>query len=260
MKNTTNPILSNLLKKDQTREYNTNVASYNSIFIKGSILITLLLTAVITTSIFILSYINKNGYNDVFSIVSSILVIVGVISVFVSSFKPKTAKYLSFVYILCQGYIIGLINAVLIKETGSPVLGITAGVATLTVFLIMFILHTLKIFRVTNKFRKVLFTFLISFLIINLITTIIYFTTNKSVSQLLNLSPTNQFIIAITINTFVVLIASLFLLLDFENAKIIVSNGLPKDYEWVFLIGLFVTLIWLYTSILRLLLILFNRR
>ena len=51
-------------------------------------------------------------------------------------------------------------------------------------------------------------------------------------------------------------VASLNLLLDFDNFDRGEEMGLPKYYEWFFGMGLMVTLVWLYVEILRLLSIL----
>jgi len=57
----------------------------------------------------------------------------------------------------------------------------------------------------------------------------------------------------------VVVIASLNLLVDFEFVRRGTEAGLPRHMEWYSAIGLIVTLVWLYVSILRLLALL-NRR
>lgn len=261
MRNSSNPILRNLDKNKDRYEYieGFKTATYKSIIIKGSILSLLLIVSAVITTIFLNQYVMENGFNNIFIIISVVLSIVGFISVLVSNFKVNLAKYLSFVYILCQGYIIGLLNTVVYNVTESPVIGLTAGFSTLVVFLVMLFLHSIKAIRVTNNFRKVLFTLLISFILISIITTIIYFVTGQTFSQALGLTPQAQLGVAIGINVFVIILASLFLLLDFNNAQTIVNYGLTKDYEWLFLIGLFVTLVWLYTSIVRLLFILFAR-
>jgi len=66
-------------------------------------------------------------------------------------------------------------------------------------------------------------------------------------------------IIGIGFSVFVVVIAALNLVLDFDFIEKGAENGVPKYMEWYGAFGLIVTLIWLYFEILRLLSKLRNR-
>ena len=57
----------------------------------------------------------------------------------------------------------------------------------------------------------------------------------------------------IAFNLFVIVIAALNLVLDFDFIESGVKQGAPKFMEWYAAFGLMVTLIWLYIEILRLL-------
>ena len=59
--------------------------------------------------------------------------------------------------------------------------------------------------------------------------------------------------IGIGFSLFVIVIASLNLVLDFDYIEEAVDNGAPKYMEWYGAFGLLVTLVWLYLEILRLL-------
>ena len=61
-------------------------------------------------------------------------------------------------------------------------------------------------------------------------------------------------------SVFVVIIASLTLVLDFDFIDEASKNNVPKYMEWYGAFGLMVTLIWLYLEILRLLAKLSSRR
>ena len=58
---------------------------------------------------------------------------------------------------------------------------------------------------------------------------------------------------SILVSLFVVIIASLNLVLDFDFIEEASENGAPKYMEWYGAFGLLVTLVWLYLEILRLL-------
>jgi len=67
-------------------------------------------------------------------------------------------------------------------------------------------------------------------------------------------------LIGIGFSLFVVVIAALNLVLDFDFIESGAENGVPKYMEWYAAFGLMVTLIWLYIEILRLLAKLRSRR
>jgi len=67
------------------------------------------------------------------------------------------------------------------------------------------------------------------------------------------LDPTNGSLMSIGISLFIVVIASLNLVLDFDYIEEGAEKGAPKYMEWYGAFGLLVTLVWLYLEILRLL-------
>ena len=74
------------------------------------------------------------------------------------------------------------------------------------------------------------------------------------------LNTNNASMLSIGFSLFVVVIASLNLVLDFDFIEEGAERGAPKYMEWYGAFGLLVTLIWLYLEILRLLAKLYSRR
>jgi len=74
------------------------------------------------------------------------------------------------------------------------------------------------------------------------------------------MNPNNASMMSIGFSLFVVVIASLNLVLDFDFIEEGAEKGAPKYMEWYGAFGLLVTLIWLYLEILRLLAKLQSRR
>ena len=74
------------------------------------------------------------------------------------------------------------------------------------------------------------------------------------------MNPNNASMLSIGFSLFVVVIASLNLVLDFDFIEEGAERGAPKYMEWYGAFGLLVTLIWLYLEILRLLAKLYSRR
>ena len=60
-------------------------------------------------------------------------------------------------------------------------------------------------------------------------------------------------LMGIGISLFIIAIAVLNLILDFDNIEKGAKSGAPKYMEWVCALGLLVTLVWIYLEILRLL-------
>jgi uncharacterized YccA/Bax inhibitor family protein len=67
-------------------------------------------------------------------------------------------------------------------------------------------------------------------------------------------------VIGIGFSLFVVIVAALNLVLDFDFIESGAAQGAPKYMEWYGAFGLMVTLIWLYIEILRLLAKMRSRR
>ena len=74
------------------------------------------------------------------------------------------------------------------------------------------------------------------------------------------MNPNNTSFMSIGFSFFVVIIASLNLVLDFDFIEEGAERGAPKYMEWYGAFGFLVTLIWLYLEILRLLAKMQNRR
>ena len=70
----------------------------------------------------------------------------------------------------------------------------------------------------------------------------------------------NSSMTSIGFSVFVIIIASMNLVVDFDFIEEGAEKGAPKYMEWYGAFGLMVTLIWLYLEILRLLAKLQNRR
>ena len=82
-----------------------------------------------------------------------------------------------------------------------------------------------------------------------------FFSSGLGIMSIDNASP-----LSIGFSVFIVIIASLNLVLDFDFIEEGAEKGAPKYMEWYGAFGLLVTLIWLYLEILRLLAKLNSRR
>ena len=128
-----------------------------------------------------------------------------------------------------------------------PGIVLQAIVLTVLIALLMNILYQNRIIKVTEKFRSIMTVAILSVLGIYLISfTLMLF--GITVPYIHSSGP-----IGILFSIVVVIIASLTFLLDFDMIESFSKQGLDKNYEWNGAFSLFITLIWLYIEILKLL-------
>ncbi len=182
------------------------------------------------------------------------IIIVDFILLFIISFNASTSKYLAIPYAVIEGLMVGAIAGVL--EIALPGYGLsiagTAFIATIIIFLVASLLYLSGAIRVTNKFRKFMYTALLSLFVAGLFVAIVSIF-SKDVRIIFSSGP-----IAIIISIIYVLIASLYVVISLDNAYEIVESGMDKKYEWYAAFGILINIIWLYYEVLRLIIILLN--
>jgi uncharacterized YccA/Bax inhibitor family protein len=187
---------------------------------------------------------------------SSTLMILGAciafVLVIVTSFKINLAKYLAAPYALCEGFAIGGISAMF--ESAYQGIVIQAILATFGVLFVMLMLYKAKAIQYTDKFASVLKTGLLSILAVYLVQFVVSFF-GRGIPGIFESGP-----IGILFSLVVIGFASMALIQDFFFIEEASQRMLPKDYEWYGAMGLMITLVWLYTEILRLLAKLNSRR
>jgi uncharacterized YccA/Bax inhibitor family protein len=120
--------------------------------------------------------------------------------------------------------------------------GLTFGVAVA-----MFLLYNFRIIKPTEKFRSMIMSAMLGIAIFYLLTWVLGLF-NVDVSFVRDNS-----MLSIGISLFIVAIAALNLILDFDMIEQGAERGAPKFMEWYAAFGLMVTIVWLYLEILRLL-------
>ncbi|MEI8098959.1 MAG: Bax inhibitor-1/YccA family protein [Sediminibacterium sp.] len=183
----------------------------------------------------------------------TILMMVGAIGGFVIAlgitFKPNWAAYLAPAYGLLQGLFIGGISAIMNKvfEAKYPGLVLQAVGLTFGVALAMFLLYNFRIIKATEKFKSVIIASTLGIGIFYLITMVLnMFGVNVSFMH-------DSSLLSIGISLFIVAIAAMNLILDFDMIEQGAERGAPKFMEWYGAFGLLVTIVWLYIEMLKLL-------
>lgn len=174
--------------------------------------------------------------------------VVAMVTIFKKSWAPVTAP----VYAILEGLLLGSISELF--EARYPGIAITAVGLTFGTLFALLLVYRSGIIRVTAKFQLGVVAATGGIALFYLLTFIlgffgIHFTSVYGSGW-----------IGIGFSVFVVIVAALNLVLDFDFIESGVDVGAPKYMEWYGGFALLVTLIWLYLEILRLLAKLRERR
>lgn len=176
----------------------------------------------------------------------------GFILAMIIIFSRKALPILAPVYALCEGFFVGGISA--IYETSYTGIVFQAVAATFAAMFIMLSLFRTGIIKSTDKFQAVVVTSTLSIALIYLIQ-IVASIFGRGIPEIFTNSN-----LGILFSLFVVVIASLNLILDFDFIERGANSMLDKKYEWYGAFGLMVTIVWLYLEMLRFLAKLNSRR
>jgi uncharacterized YccA/Bax inhibitor family protein len=160
--------------------------------------------------------------------------------------KPEAAKTIGFVYAAVEGVFLGAIT--MIFERMYPGIAVQAVLGTMATIGGMLFAYKTGMIRATPMFKKVIITATMGIMIFYLISIVAsLFGASFGVHNTQNAS-----VMSIGFSVFVVAIAALNLILDFDMIERGAAEGAPKHMEWYGAFGLMVTIVWLYIEILRL--------
>ncbi len=169
----------------------------------------------------------------------------GFIVVIISIFKKEKSAVLAPIYAILEGFFVGAISSIYAMAYHGIVM--QAILLTISMLIIMLLVYSSGWIKVTNKFRigvimatgGVLVVYLLSFVLSFFGVNLPYIHENGTIGIILSLV--------------IIGIASLNLLLDFDNFEKGAQYKLPQYMEWFFAMGLLITLVWIYLEFLRLL-------
>ena len=173
----------------------------------------------------------------------------GLITAIAISFKPNWAPYLAPAYGILEGLFIGGISAIMNDAFQKTYPGLVMQAVGLTfgVAIAMFLLYNFRIIRATEKFKSVIITATVGIAIFYFLSMIV---------RMFGVSMPFLYdsgLLGIGISLFIVAIAALNLILDFDMIEKGSESGAPKFMEWYGAFALLVTIVWLYIEILKLL-------
>jgi uncharacterized YccA/Bax inhibitor family protein len=161
------------------------------------------------------------------------------------SFAPKTAPALAPVYALTKGVIVGIISAMYEKQFGGIVL--TAVMLTCGILFALLAAYGTGLIKASENFKLGIFAATAG---------VALFYLGTWVLSMFDIQVPGLFgngWMGIAFSGFVVVLAALNLVLDFDFIESGVDAGAPKHMEWYAAFCLMVTLVWLYVEFLRLL-------
>jgi len=176
----------------------------------------------------------------------------GLVTALVTVFKNTAAPVTTPLYAAFEGLLLGGVS--LMFETRYPGIVINAVALTFGTLAVLLIAYSSGLIRPSENFKLGIFAATGAVGLLYLVSIVMGFF-GKSIPYIHESGP-----IGIAFSLFVVGLAALNLVLDFDFIERGAAMGAPKYMEWLGAFGLLVTLVWLYLEILRLLAKLQDRR
>lgn len=175
----------------------------------------------------------------------NVFVIIAFILGILTSLKPYLSPYTTPLYVTLEGLSIGFLSRLLDMEFKGIVL--QAVLLTIAVFAIMLIIYKSRIIKVSNDTVKCIIAITGSIALVYLIDLIL-----MSFGLEIPFLHSNG-TVGIIVNLCIVLVAAANFLQDFYFIEEAAYRQTPKYMEWYLAFGVFLTLVWLYLEVLKLL-------
>lgn len=267
--NMANPVLRSMAKNAEC--FADNCATYGGI--TGKTLFFLLMSVAGVVASFILHnfFINSAG-GDVHHFVDQergiydltittaeagvvgVIALISLIVPFLAWFVKRTIPVTGTIYCIAQGILLGYITIALAQEY--RYLSLLAMIITVVLVGILLLMYAKGVIKVTAKFKGVIFTIFLGIIISGgvyfLLSLIPAIRNSAMFSNLVRI--TNMPAISIALSVIFIILASLFMLADFNTIQTCVENRVAKRYEWMAAWGLAYTVLYIYFKVLRVLL------
>ena len=171
-----------------------------------------------------------------------------VIMPFIAMLIKKTIPVTGTLYCLSVGYVISLMSHV-IPEYKDPIN--LALIITIAIVAVMAQVYSKGWIKVDDKFRSIMKILFGTSIVASLLLIVAYFIPQlRSFVTFVIDNP----VLSLAGSVVYVVIASLFLLVDFDTIQTAVEARLPRKYEWIAAFGLAFSVIWLFLKVLDLIL------
>ena len=183
--------------------------------------------------------------NETFALIGA--TILAIVFQLLAFFARGTTPVTGALYCVTQGYIISFLIFKVLR--GYEYLGALALLITMLIVIVMAILYSTGVIRVTKKFKMVMMTLFITVIATSVLTFVASFI---PFTQPLVAALRQNFVFSVIVGVIFIIIAALFLICDFATIDHVVNDKLPKKYEWHAAFGLSFTVLWLYLKVLDL--------
>lgn len=161
-------------------------------------------------------------------------------------FKPLLAKYLTPIYAIAEGVLLGFISYMFEAMYPGVVLQAVLGTAGLAVG--MAALYYFGFIRVTNKLIKIVIGMALGISLIYL-ANLVFSLFGLTFMQATLMGQGTLGLIFVLVS---LAVASFCFVIDLDMIESYENSRMPKDYEWVAVYGLLSSLIWMYIEMLKL--------
>ena len=211
--------------------------------VQGAVLKTSFLTILLGGAAIYTWHLTKAGENTMPWLWGGMLG--GLVLALITIFAPKASPFTSPLYAIAEGLFLGALSA-LYDEAYQGLPFQAVGLTFCTLFA-MLLLYTTGVIRATPAFQRGIMAATCGIMLIYLLTWVLsFFGINMPLIH-------GNGLVGIGFSLFVVGIAALNLVLDFNLIEEGAKRRAPKYMEWYAAFGLLVTLVWLYLEMLRLL-------
>ncbi len=245
---TSNPMLNN--KVFNVGGADADPMTLNGTVNKTAVLLALcLLTGAITWNMTYLPELSDSGQRMVHPLAMPFMLggaIVGFILALIVVFRKTTAPLLAPLYAMAEGLFLGSISALF--EMAYPGIVIQAVALTLGTLFALLAAYRSGLIKATENFKLGVVSATGAICLLYVANLVMNLFGLSGIGFIHESGP-----IGIGFSLFVVVIAALNLVLDFDFIENGVEAGAPKYMEWYGAFGLMVTLVWLYLELLRLL-------
>ncbi|MBR3401723.1 MAG: Bax inhibitor-1/YccA family protein, partial [Parasporobacterium sp.] len=185
----------------------------------------------------------KNGIYDLTlsvgeAVIAGVALLVSLITPFLAWFIRPTIPVTGTLYSLAQGLLIGYITVALVPEY--RFISLLAMIITIALVAVMLFIYAKKIITVTARFRGIItgiFAGIVLSGIVYFLLNLIPAVRNSTLFSGINTAMQNP-ALSIIIGIVFVILASLFMLADFDTIQRCVENQVDKKYEWMAAWGL----------------------
>lgn len=240
MKNSNNPVIKGVVQERYSYGLGGDTATFTGILNKTGL--SLAGIAVVAAAAFMMLPVQL--------LTPALIVsgLAGIVTVFIVTTRKVVTPAMIGVYALIEGVFVGA--ATKLFEMMYPGIALQAVVATFLVAGATWSLYRLSGFRVTAKFRRMVVIGTLAMLALYLVNLgLRLFGVDTGIIEVGG----GAGLLSWGVSAVAVTLATLNLVLDFDDAQTVVERGAPVSTEWRVALGIAVTLVWLYVELLRIL-------